>query len=83
MKASGIVRKIDELGRVVIPISFRQSMGLKPGDLVSVFNTENSNGIVITPAQVSTCAYCGTVIGNSHNYCSTCGKPTDQGGTRQ
>lgn len=37
MKATGIVRKIDELGRIVLPIEFRQGMELEPKDGVELY----------------------------------------------
>jgi transcriptional pleiotropic regulator of transition state genes len=37
LKATGIVRKIDELGRIVLPIEFRQSMELEPKDGVELY----------------------------------------------
>ena len=33
MKATGIVRRIDDLGRVVIPKELRRSMHIREGDL--------------------------------------------------
>lgn len=32
MKATGIVRRIDDLGRVVIPIEIRRTMRIREGD---------------------------------------------------
>lgn len=32
MKATGIVRRIDELGRVVIPKEIRRTQRIRPGD---------------------------------------------------
>mgnify|MGYP005805808903 CR=1 FL=1 len=37
MKSTGIVRKIDELGRVVIPMELRRSLGLATEDSLEVF----------------------------------------------
>jgi len=31
MKSTGIVRKVDELGRIVIPIELRRTMSIKEG----------------------------------------------------
>lgn len=39
MKALGIVRKIDELGRVVIPKEIRRSNGWEPGTSIEMFAT--------------------------------------------
>lgn len=41
MKAIGIVRRIDDLGRVVIPREIRRNMGIKEGDPLEIFIGEN------------------------------------------
>lgn len=40
-----ICRKIDELGRIVLPIDLRKQYGLKPGD--EIWCTAYDNGILI------------------------------------
>ncbi|MBX6378544.1 MAG: AbrB/MazE/SpoVT family DNA-binding domain-containing protein [Clostridia bacterium] len=37
MKATGIVRRIDDLGRIVIPIEIRRSMRIRDGDPLEIF----------------------------------------------
>jgi len=37
MKATGIVRRIDDLGRVVLPKEIRRSVGLREGDPMEIF----------------------------------------------
>ena len=37
MKSTGIIRKIDELGRFVLPIELRKNMGINIKDPVEVF----------------------------------------------
>lgn len=37
MKSTGIVRKIDELGRIVIPKELRKSMGIDRKDPIEIF----------------------------------------------
>ena len=37
MKATGIIRRIDDLGRVVIPIDIRTSMKICEGDPLEIF----------------------------------------------
>ncbi len=37
----GVTRKIDELGRVVLPVEFRKELNLKEKDAVSVYLLEN------------------------------------------
>lgn len=41
MKATGIVRRVDELGRYVIPKEFRKALGVKEGDPLECFATES------------------------------------------
>ena len=45
MKATGIVRRIDDLGRIVIPKEIRRAMRIKEGDPLEIFTTEN--GVII------------------------------------
>ena len=47
MKTTGVSRCIDELGRIVIPKSMRNKLGIKNGDPLE-FRLENGS-IVITP----------------------------------
>lgn len=57
MKSTGIVRKIDSLGRVVIPIELRKTMELNENDAVEIFTEGNS--IVFKKYAVS-CVFCGS-----------------------
>ena len=45
MKSTGVVRKVDELGRIVLPISIRQTMDINEKDSLEIFTDENK----ITP----------------------------------
>ena len=47
MKATGIVRRIDDLGRVVIPKEIRRSMGIKEGDPLEMFIDTENGGLVL------------------------------------
>lgn len=42
MRSTGIVRRIDELGRVVIPKEIRRTMRIKEGEELEVFTTEDA-----------------------------------------
>jgi len=46
MKATGIVRRIDELGRVVVPKELRKQLRIDEGDAIEIF-TESDGGIVL------------------------------------
>ena len=37
MKATGIVRKVDELGRVVLPVELRRTLGIGEKDPLEIF----------------------------------------------
>lgn len=37
MRATGIVRRVDDLGRVVIPREIRRSMGIKEGEPLEIY----------------------------------------------
>lgn len=41
MKSTGIVRRIDELGRIVIPKEIRKSLGIREGENLEIFIDEN------------------------------------------
>ena len=45
MKATGIVRRIDDLGRVVIPKEIRRTMRIREGDLLQTTLTQSENYI--------------------------------------
>lgn len=56
MKATGIVRKVDELGRVVIPIELRNKFDIKVKDPIEIF--VESNSIVLRKYEPN-CIFCG------------------------
>jgi AbrB family looped-hinge helix DNA binding protein len=60
MKATGIVRRIDDLGRVVIPKEVRRSMNIREGDPLEIFTDEN--GIIGFKKYTveGTCIFCGS-----------------------
>lgn len=41
MKATGIVRRIDDLGRIVIPKEIRRNIGLREGEAMELFLEDN------------------------------------------
>lgn len=45
MKSTGVVRRIDELGRIVIPKEIRRNLGIRDGENVEIF-TENDQIIL-------------------------------------
>ena len=57
MKATGIVRKIDELGRIVLPAEVRRSYNINPGSEIEISTTDE--GIVLKKYE-TTCVFCGS-----------------------
>ncbi len=49
MKATGIVRRFDDLGRIVIPKEIRQRFNLKEGAPMEIWLHEDGRSIVLTP----------------------------------
>lgn len=57
MKRTGIRRKVDDLGRVVIPASMRKSLGIGVGDEVEI-SVDDDRLMLVKPAEV--CTFCGS-----------------------
>lgn len=49
MKATGIVRRTDDLGRVVIPKEIRRSLGIVEGAPLEIFIDTSTNSVILTP----------------------------------
>lgn len=45
MKATGIVRRIDDLGRIVLPKEIRRAMSIREGDPLEIF-VDNGNAVL-------------------------------------
>ncbi|WP_160045556.1 AbrB/MazE/SpoVT family DNA-binding domain-containing protein [Paenibacillus sp. USDA918EY] len=58
MKATGIVRRIDDLGRVVIPKELRNTLGIKEGDPLEFFM--DGDRVVLKKYEPG-CYLCGNV----------------------
>jgi transcriptional pleiotropic regulator of transition state genes len=56
MKSTGIVRKIDELGRIVLPIELRRTYDLAVKDAVEIYTDDDK--IVLKKFQRA-CIFCG------------------------
>lgn len=73
MKSTGIVRKVDELGRIVLPIELRRTLDIDIKDSLEIY-VDNSSIILkkYTPA----CIFCGDASNiasfNGKNICKNC-----------
>jgi len=56
MKATGIVRKVDSLGRIVIPMELRREMNINTDDPVEIYVDD---GIIVLMKYEETCILCG------------------------
>ena len=56
MKSLGTVRKIDELGRIVLPIETRRRLNLEPKDPVEIFVEKDR---VVIKKYEPACIFCG------------------------
>lgn len=68
----GLVRKIDSLGRVVIPKEMREQLGI--GDNCQLSFMIRSDYITIKPIKdVKLCPACQHSVASDDNFCSKCG----------
>ena len=75
MKSTGIVRKVDELGRVVIPIELRRTLGIEEKDALEIY--VDADKIILKKYQPA-CIFCNTaediVNFKGKNICVNCRK---------
>ena len=73
MKSTGIVRKVDELGRIVIPIEMRRTLDVAERDDMEIF-VEGDR--IILQKYESSCVFCsatqGLVAFKGKSVCRNC-----------
>ena len=73
MKSTGIVRKVDELGRIVLPIELRRTLDIAERDSLEIF--VDGASIVLRKYQPS-CVFCDSakdvVSFKGKNVCPRC-----------
>ncbi len=57
MKATGIVRKVDELGRIVLPIELRRTLNIEIKDPIEIFVEDEE---IILKKYAPACIFCGS-----------------------
>lgn len=57
MKSTGIIRKVDELGRVVIPIELRRTLGISEKDGLEIYVDEDR---IILRKLETACIFCSS-----------------------
>ena len=56
MKTIGIIRKVDELGRVVLPVEMRRTLGIEERDPLEI--SLEGESIILRKVQ-NVCVFCG------------------------
>ena len=73
MKSTGIVRKVDELGRIVLPIELRRTLEIAERDSLEIY-VEGST--IILKKYEPACIFCGdakdVVNYKGRNICRSC-----------
>lgn len=73
MKSTGIIRKIDELGRFVIPMEMRNKLGISNNDSLEIYVEGTS---IILKKYQPDCVFCGSsknvVEYKGKNVCEKC-----------
>ncbi len=73
MKSTGIVRKVDELGRVVLPIELRRTLDIEEKDALEIYV---DGATIILKKYEPACIFCDNakdvVIYRGKNICKEC-----------
>ena len=73
MKSTGIVRKVDELGRIVLPIELRRTLDIAERDELEIYLDDDK---VILKKYEPSCIFCGSSCGlvtyHGRNVCMEC-----------
>lgn len=73
MKTTGIVRKVDDLGRIVLPIELRRMLDIVERDELEIYMEQDR---IILQKYEPACVFCGMsqelVTYNTKNVCRSC-----------
>ena len=70
MKSTGIVRKVDELGRIVIPIELRRTLDIGIKDSLEIYVEDDQ---IILKKYMPACSFCNNAIqGQEHLFRVPC-----------
>ena len=79
MKATGIVRRVDQLGRIVLPKELRKTLNIEEKDSIEIY-VDGEN--VIFKKYEPGCTFCSSVeeliIYNDKNICKSCMKEIEE-----
>ncbi|WP_418704181.1 AbrB/MazE/SpoVT family DNA-binding domain-containing protein [Anaerotruncus massiliensis (ex Liu et al. 2021)] len=73
MKSTGIVRKVDELGRIVLPIELRRTLDINEKDSLEIY--VDGNHIILKKYETA-CIFCNSATNvvsfKGRNVCAEC-----------
>ena len=73
MKSTGITRKVDDLGRFVLPIEIRRSLDIKENDALEIFTDEDH---IVLKKYLPACTFCkeaeNVVLFEEKRICRRC-----------
>ena len=73
VKNTGIVRRLDELGRITLPIELRRTLGIDIKDSIEIYV---DNSTIVLKKYEPTCIFCGesenVVAHKDKNVCKKC-----------
>lgn len=73
MKSTGIIRKVDDLGRIVLPIELRRTLDIAERDELEIFM---ENDKIILQKFEPACIFCASAHGliayQGKNVCRSC-----------
>ena len=75
MKSTGIVRQVDDLGRIVLPIELRRTLGIAERDSMEIYVDGSS---IVLKKYMPSCVFCGEakdiITFKGKNICPACAR---------
>jgi transcriptional pleiotropic regulator of transition state genes len=72
-RATGVSRKVDDLGRIVLPAEIRRSFDIREGDMIEIGVDQDS---IVLHKRRNSCTFCGGSEGlrtyREHPVCTSC-----------
>ncbi len=73
MKSTGIVRKVDELGRIVLPVELRRTLDIAEKDALEIYV---DGGAIVLKKYRPNCIFCDSIrdvaVFKGKNVCRKC-----------
>jgi transcriptional pleiotropic regulator of transition state genes len=75
MKSTGIIRKVDDLGRIVLPIELRRTLDIAERDELEIFMEDDR---IVLKKYEPACVFCsseqGLISYRGKNICQECAR---------